>query len=168
MAGLPGTGKSTLAQAIAAQLQGVVISKDRMREAAFGPLVDYSTAQDDFCMEIVYQSARYLWETRPDILVVIDGRTFSRRAQVSRLLEALPEAPRWIECVCDDEVARQRLDAASDHLARNRTYELYCAVKSAAEPLELARLIIDTGRVDCSDAVRLVKDYLAGAGYGAK
>src|SRR5437764_9199405 len=117
MAGLPGTGKSTLAEELAAQLGGVVASKDRIRDAAFGPLVDYSAAQDDFCMELVYRTVRYLRETRPGVMVAIDGRTYSRRAQVNRLLEALPEMPRWIECVCDEEVARQRLDAAPDHLA---------------------------------------------------
>jgi len=160
MAGLPGTGKSTLAEELAAQLGGVVVSKDRIRDAAFGRLVDYSSAQDDFCMELVYRTVRYLRETRPDVMVAIDGRTFSRRAQVSRLLEALPEGPRWIECVCDDEVARRRLDAAPDHLARNRSYELYCAVKSAAEPLELPRLTIDTGRVELVEGVRRASEYL--------
>src|SRR4051794_6605200 len=103
MAGLPGTGKSTLAEELAAKLGGVVVSKDRIRDAAFGPLVDYSAAQDDFCMELAYRTVRYLRETRPGVMVAIDGRTYSRRAQVNRLLEALPEMPRWIECVCDEE-----------------------------------------------------------------
>ena len=160
MAGLPGTGKSTLAEELAVKLGGVVVSKDRIREAAFGRLVDYSSAQDDFCMELVYRTVRYLLETRPEVMVVIDGRTFSRRAQVSRLLEALPEGPRWIECICDEEVARQRLDAGSDHLARNRTYELYSAVNSAAEPLEIPRMTIDTGRVELAEAVRRASEYL--------
>jgi predicted kinase len=160
MAGLPGTGKSTLGEAIAADFQGGVISKDRIRDAAFGALVDYSSAQDDFCMELVYRTVRYLRETRPEVILVIDGRTFSRRAQVSRLVEALLETPRWIECVCDDSVARRRLDAAPDHLARNRNYELYRGVKAAAEPLEVPRLTIDTGRVTLVEAVRRASEFL--------
>ena len=154
MAGLPGTGKSTLGEELAVRLGGVVVSKDRIRDAAFGRLVDYSSGQDDFCMELVYGTVRYLRETRPEIMVVIDGRTFSRRAQVSRLLEMFPEGARWIECVCDDEVARHRLDSGAGHLARNRTYELYCEVQSAAEPLAVPRLTIDTGRVELAEPVR--------------
>jgi predicted kinase len=160
MAGLPGSGKSTLADLLAARLGGLVVSKDRIRGAAFGPLVDYSQAQDDFCMELVYRTAGYLRETRPDIVVVIDGRTFSRRRQVTRLLEVLPETPRWIECVCAGEVARQRLEAAPDHIARNRNYDLYCAIKSTAEPLDLPRLTVDTGAVGLVEAVRRASEYL--------
>ncbi len=160
MAGLPGTGKSALACELAARLGGVVVSKDRIREAAFGRLVDYSSAQDDFCMEMVYRTVCYLRETRPETPVIVDGRTFSRRAQVARLLEALPEFPRIIECVCDAEVARERLMGEAGHPARNRTYELYSAVRAAADPIEVARLTIDTGRVDRADTVRQALSYL--------
>ena len=163
MAGLPGTGKTALAEELAAELGAVVLSKDVLRDATFGALVDYSSTQDDFCMELVYRTVRYLRDTRPEVMIVIDGRTFSRRVQVNRALEALPETPRWIECVCDDEVARQRLDAAPDHVARNRNYDLYCAVKTAAEPLEVPRLTIDTGRVDLVEAVRRASEYLVSA-----
>ena len=164
MAGLPGTGKTTLAQAVAAQLGGIVISKDRVRAAAFGPLVDYSSAQDDFCMELVYQTARYVHETRPEIGVIIDGRTFSRRVQVDRALAALPETPRWIECVCSDEVARERIESAPDHLARNRDYNLYCTVKASAEVLDIERLTIDTGCLDPSAALARCIAYLTASG----
>lgn len=162
MAGLPGTGKSTLAAALAERLNGVVLSKDAVRAAAFGRLVDYSATQDDFCMELVFQTARFLHETRPETAVILDGRTYSRRAQVARLLEAAPETPRVIECVCDDEVARARLSAGAEHPARNRNYELYCRVKAAAEPLEVARLTLDTGRMETAEAARRSIEYLRG------
>jgi len=60
MAGLPGTGKTTLAKALAERLGGVVVSKDAIRAAALGRLVDYSAEQDDFCMELVYQVAKFI------------------------------------------------------------------------------------------------------------
>src|SRR5438270_13542579 len=91
MAGLPGTGKSTLAEELAVRLGGVVVSKDRIREAAFGRLVDYSSPQDDFCMDLVYRTTAYVRERRMDVMVAIDGRTFSRRAQARRALEMLPQ-----------------------------------------------------------------------------
>ena len=160
MAGLPGTGKSTLARSLAERLNGVVLNKDEIRAAAFGPLIDYSAGQDDFCMELVYRIVAYLHETRPDVPVIVDGRTFTRPSQVNRALEVLRETPRWIECVCDDEIAGQRLEADIDHLAGNRNYDLYCSVKSAAEPLQIARLIIDTGRVKLDEAVERASSYL--------
>jgi len=160
MAGLPGAGKSTLARELAVRLDAVVVSKDRIRAAAFGPLVNYSSAQDDFCMDLVYQAVGHIRATRPGISVIVDGRTFTRRSQVNRALEMLPETPSWIECVCHDEIARQRLEVDVDHLACNRNYDLYCAVKSAAEPLEVPRLTIDTGRVALDHAVERASSYL--------
>ena len=61
MAGLPGTGKSTLARALAQRLPGAVLDKDAIRAALFQPAyVEYSPAQDDFCQEIMLQTAAYL------------------------------------------------------------------------------------------------------------
>ena len=52
MAGLPGTGKSTLARRLAQRLPGAVLDKDVIRAALFEPVhVEYSLAQDDFCEE---------------------------------------------------------------------------------------------------------------------
>ena len=58
MAGLPGTGKSTLAQALASCFKGAVLSKDEIRHSLFAPGdIEYSTEQDDFVMEIMLQTA---------------------------------------------------------------------------------------------------------------
>ncbi len=152
MAGLPGTGKTTLARALAEKLGGLVVSKDEIRAAAFGKFVDYSSEQDDFCMELVYQIARYV-KTVP---VFIDGRTYSKRRQVERLFEALGDV-KVIECVCGDHVVKERLERDRDHVAGNRTYELYLAVKANADELQIPRLTVNT---QDPDAFRKAVDYL--------
>ena len=55
-----------------------MVDKDPIRAAAFGDLVDYSPAQDDFCMELVYQTVGFLRRTRPELPVIVDGRVFAR------------------------------------------------------------------------------------------
>src|SRR5689334_7010040 len=58
MAGLPGSGKSTVARAIAQRLPGTVLDKDVIRAALFDPArIEYSQEQDDFCQEIMLQTA---------------------------------------------------------------------------------------------------------------
>ncbi|MGH9567936.1 MAG: AAA family ATPase, partial [Candidatus Angelobacter sp.] len=60
MAGFPGTGKTTLANALAQQTAGVVLNKDEIRAALFPPVeIEYSTAQDDFCMRVLLDAAAY-------------------------------------------------------------------------------------------------------------
>src|SRR5437660_12890454 len=88
MAGLPGTGKSTLARALAQRLPGAVLDKDAIRAALFQPAhVEYSSVQDDFCQEIMLQTAAYLLAKDAELHVLLDGRTFSRRYPRESVLE---------------------------------------------------------------------------------
>src|SRR5262249_28925574 len=150
MAGLPGSGKSTLAACLERELGAVVLSKDRVRAALFPPRVlDYSAGQDDLTMAAIYQAAARILTANPREAVVIDGRTFLRPGQVPSLLDlaaSLGEKPWIIECVCDDEVARERLErdlAQGGHPAGNRTFGLYHSLKAAAEPIPVAHLVLD-------------------------
>src|SRR5579864_7257642 len=89
MAGLPGTGKSTLARALASRVDGIVLSKDEIRHAIFSPTeVEYSTVQDDFIMEIMLEAAAWILKKDHKRSVFLDGRTFSRRYQIDRVIGA--------------------------------------------------------------------------------
>jgi adenylylsulfate kinase len=127
MAGLPSSGKSTLAACLERELGAVVLNKDRVRAALFPPRVlDYSAVQDDVTMAAIYQAAAAILRANPAQTVVIDGRTFLRQGQVQSLLDwtaSVGESPRIIECRCDDGVAKERLEqdlTRGNHLAGNR------------------------------------------------
>jgi len=167
MAGLPGTGKSTLATRLAALLKGVVLSKDVVRSAMFPPAVlDYSSTQDNLAMAAVFAAARQVLTTDPNRVVILDGRTFRRAVQVADLLalgREIGQEPFVIECVCDAATACERLDrdaVAGTHPAANRTGELHAAVKATAEPLTVPRLVLDTGVVSVEEALARAMAYL--------
>ncbi len=148
VAGLPGTGKTTLARALADRTGGCVLSKDEIRAALFSPEdIEYSTAQDDFCMEVMLQAARYLLQENPGRKIFLDGRTFSRRYQIDRVrtLAANLSQP-WtiLECTCSEESVRGRLENDPSHPARNRTFSLYLEVKAHFEPIGYQKTVIDT------------------------
>jgi predicted kinase len=66
MAGLPGTGKSTLARELARRTAGRVLSKDEFRHTLFAPgEIEYSTRQDDFCQELMLQTGELSSGARP-------------------------------------------------------------------------------------------------------
>ena len=165
MAGLPGSGKTTLARALAGAVGGVVISKDDVRAALFpGELTDYSAEQDDLCMK---RSST----PRNILLLTVAYRLCSSMAGPSRAHTRLNKSfvPReecgagWkiLHLTVPDEVARARLqDAeAAGHLAKNRDFKLYLEVKARSEPITRPKLDVDTSQ-PLEDCVQKCKAYL--------
>jgi predicted kinase len=148
MAGLPGTGKSTLSRALGAELGGTVIDKDQVRASLFSPAdIEYSTPQDDFCMAVMLKVAGYLFRKDPSRFVFLDGRTFSRPYQLKRatgFAAAIGQSWRILECTCSENTARQRLRDDPSHFAANRGFDLYLQVKARFEEITFPKTVIDT------------------------
>lgn len=163
-AGLPGTGKSTLARAVAARLDADVLDKDCVREALFGALVDYSRQQNDLASRAMYREVEALAAHGVE-WAVLDGRTYTRRYQVEELREfALSIGIRLalVECVCADEVACSRIERdvlAHSHRARNRTPDLHAELRREQEPIEGEKLVLRTDVESLEDAVELVVEW---------
>lgn len=151
MAGLPGTGKSTLAEALAKRLGGVVLSKDRVRAALFpGAAVDYSDEQDDFCMAVLLLAAQRIGANHATPFIFIDGRTFSRQSHVLEVVRCAAEANasyRILHLVCPDELALERIRRCrGEHIAANRDEDLYWELKALFQRFAFPKLDVDTSR----------------------
>ncbi|MGH4012187.1 MAG: AAA family ATPase [Pseudonocardiaceae bacterium] len=150
MAGLPGAGKSTLAGALATQLDAVVLDKDRIRAGLFPPShVDYTPDQNDFCVDVMYRTTAWLLRRSGASVVILDGCTYTRANQITILRQMateLGEPLRVIECICDDQLALERIAGEADHPAANRDTALYRELKAAAHAITGPKLVVDTGR----------------------
>jgi len=151
IAGLPGTGKTTLARELATRTSGRVLSKDGIRHAIFSSEeIEYTSRQDDFCIQVMLETAGYMLERDPGRFIFLDGRPFSRRYQIENVLTvatSLHQPWRILECVCPEATAKSRIQqqcAATAHPAGNRDFQLYLEVKSRFEAITWAKAVIDT------------------------
>jgi predicted kinase len=149
MAGLPGTGKTTLSRELAARTSGRVLSKDEVRHALFSAEeIEYSSRQDDFCLQVMLETAGFLLQQNRERFIFLDGRPFSRRYQIENVVNAaafLHQSWRILECVCAEDVVKRRVeDAGQEHPAANRNFQLYLEVRARFEAITLPKTIIDT------------------------
>ena len=167
MAGLPGTGKSTLARAVASRTGAYVLDKDQVRAALFpAELVEYSREQDDFVLRVMLKVAGWIMRRDAKRVVILDGRPFTKKYQrdlVINFAEWMKTRWRIVECRCLEDTARLRLGSAGGHPAADRDFELYERVKSEWEEITRPKLVVDTDAA-IEDCVRQVLAYAGGPG----
>jgi adenylylsulfate kinase len=125
------------------------LSKDEVRHALFlAEEIEYSSRQDDFCLQVMLETAGFLLEQNRERIIFLDGRPFSRRYQIENVVHAaelLHQSWRILECVCAEQVVKQRLEEKSqEHPAANRDFQLYLEVRSRFEAITLPKTVIDT------------------------
>lgn len=166
LAGLPGTGKTTLARGLACKLSAVILSKDEVRHAVFTTAVAYDQAQDDLCVSFLFQAAGHLLKRHPGSTVILDGRTCLRAYQVEQvrgLARQLGQPLNIIECVCPEITAKGRLAADTGHIAGNRNALLYDTIRSRAEPIGDPKITLATDAESAAvlaQCLRLLRDHL--------
>lgn len=163
MAGLPGTGKSTLARAVASRVGGHVLDKDSIRTALFPrELIEYSREQDDFVLRVMLKVAGWILKREPKSIVLLDGRPFAKRYQIDMVIsfaDWIKTPWRIIECTCSEEMARRRIENTKEHPAANRDFELHQRVRGEWEEIRSPRLVVNTEQ-PLEECIANVVDYV--------
>jgi predicted kinase len=151
-AGLPGTGKTSLARAVARQRRAVYLDKDTIKDKAMALADQMNVAQGrDFAGPLSYE---LLLDLARDNLtlglsVVLDSPAAYQifRDQVKQLARSLKVDLRWCECICTDEsLLRHRVESRGQDLPpyRSRNWADYQRDRLGFERLIERRLVLNT------------------------
>lgn len=155
--GLPGTGKTTFAMALANKLHVHHLNTDMIRDA-LGKRQQY----DDQTKALIYREMRrhtYRYLAAGES-VVVDG-TFYRadvRAPFVDLTSELGIPLEWIELQAAEEVIKERV--SKDRPYSEADFEVYQAIKSVFEPLPSPRLSLRSDIHPVDQLVDQAEDHL--------
>lgn len=170
--GLPGAGKSIVAQALSERMGLRRVCRDQIRAALF-PQCNYSFVEKRAAFRGVLLALEINCMLGSGS--VIDGMTFSRRAELDRVAElasrhGVATLPLLLDCPPD--LARERVArdiAEQRHVAADRTPETVNDVLARREPPPPETLIIDATLEPermCETAIAAIRDSIARAAAG--
>jgi predicted kinase len=183
VSGIPGSGKTTIAGPLAADLGFALLGKDRIKETladvlgaevlrtevlgadelgAAGPALTFSQRLGAAAMEV-------LWALAADApAVVLDANFWIEDERQVRRIRALSACPVEVYCTCPPELAAQRFLARSAsrhrvHVGASLQPEV---IARSARPVGLGEVIrVDTtGPVNVAELAEAVRACLSGPG----
>jgi len=159
--GLPGSGKTTFAVALAKDIGAVHLNTDRIR-AAEGKQGQYAEASKTGIYESLY--ARCREELSLGNVVVLDG-TFSRhfyREPFLLLADELSVPLVWIEITAPEDVIRERVSKTRPYTEAD--FSVYQKIKSEFEPLPATHLVLDSVTMSTKEMLEQVEVCLDAQG----
>lgn len=169
-AGLPGTGKSSLARALARELRAAYLDKDTIKDCAMRLASEMNLEQaaqlaGALSYELLVDLARD--NLTVGLPVVVDSPAAYQlfRNKIKALARALRADLKLIECICTDErMLRERVELRGRDLPayRTRDWETFRQDQGRFERLTDPRLIVDTAEPEAVN-LRKIRAYLGQA-----
>jgi predicted kinase len=139
--GLPGVGKTTVAGAVADQLDARLLRTDVVRKDLFSD-PEYTDEEERTVYRELFERAREtVADGRP---VVLDG-TFHReeyRERATVLARALEVDAEMVTVECDTDVVRRRIRAREDDES-DADFEVHCMFEETFDPIDRDHLTVD-------------------------
>lgn len=140
--GLPGTGKTFLANKLSPFLNATVLSTDKLRKELFKKPT-YTSWERALIYDILFLLAKYLHSS--GVNCILDG-TFNKeksRTEVKELLHLTNEQLHIIECICPEDMIITRLLLRKDDYS-DANVSIYLKMKKIYEPVRQKHISINT------------------------
>ncbi len=146
--GLPGTGKSTVANHLARRINGQVLRTDAIRKRLF-PKPSYTEEEK----EIVYKSLFLITENLLKVKsnVVLDGTFYKKdlRQQIYRTATSTRSKLIVVECIASEDAIGRRMKRRKKRKRRGLSdadEEVYTKLKKEYEQIDSDHIVLDTSR----------------------
>lgn len=151
--GLPGTGKTYFAEALAERLNAAHANTDSIR-AEYGLMGQYDRESKERVYELLLE--RMLEKARQGMEVVIDA-TFTRKARRDRFIEPLQAEGipfRLVRMMADRKIIEERV-----HKERSDSeagIEVHDRLRAALDPVERDHITLDSGKMELESMLQKV------------
>ena len=155
--GLPGSGKSYFAKALAERIDAYYVSSDAIRKKYY-PVPSYSEEEKRKVYRQLYNIAYdYLHRRQP---LVMDATFFKKdiRDQFNRAAESIECEIAWIEIRADDEVVRRRLSLPRKD--SDADYAVHSMIKETFQDMREPHLVLESSDSNLEDMISAALKYL--------
>ena len=142
VAGLPGVGKTTIAEALAKEIDAVVFSTDKIRKMIFEKPIYNEEDKRVVYTELFSQAGKYLAKGKN---VILDGTFYTKilRKRAKEIGKSLNKNVYFVYCDTPEDLLKERINERKDKYS-DADYGVYLKMKKIFEQFEEDFIFIDT------------------------
>ena len=156
--GLPGVGKSTIANALAPLINAVVLSTDKIRKELI-PNPTYKKQEKKLIYNVLLIVTKYLHKAGINCILDAIFNTENSRKELRKKLGLSQEKICIVECICPDDIVISRLkDRKNDY--SDADISIYKKMKKIYQPIKEEHIILDTNQQSTKTNVKEIVNQL--------
>ncbi len=156
--GLPGTGKTTLANSLAPLIDAAVLSTDKIRKELISKPT-YTEQERKLIYDVIMLVAGYLHSTGANCILDATFISESSRKKVKEKLNLSRDQIRIVECICPENAIISRLkDRKNDY--SDADFSVYLKMKQIYEPVKGKHLSINTSKRTSRAELKRIADNI--------
>jgi predicted kinase len=156
--GLPGSGKTTLANRLAPIINAAVLSSDKIRKELV-PKPTYRWQERRLVYDVLTLLARYLHKAGVNCLLDATFNTENSRKELRCKLALTSNQFCIVECVCSEDVVISRLKKRENNHS-DADITVYRKMKGIYEPVQTEHITVDTSNPSTLDVKRIADRIL--------